>query len=100
MSLVMSSVVPLTIYCFTVGDGAGAVVGAVVGVATHHTPSCQPACPQIPMPFLPPSPPLGKWFGLGTVTLLLGLLLFNAPVLLPALRKAAAETAGGRAKKE
>ncbi|PRW20703.1 TVP38 TMEM64 family membrane slr0305 isoform A [Chlorella sorokiniana] len=35
MSLVMSSVVPLTIVCFT-----------------------------IPFPFLPPSPPLGQWFGL------------------------------------
>lgn len=37
------------------------------------------------MPFLPPSPPLGQLFGLGAATLLLGLMLFNSPVLLPAL---------------
>lgn len=44
--------------------------------------------PQIPLPFLPPSPPLSRLFGIGTLTLLAGLMCFNAPLWLPAARQA------------
>jgi hypothetical protein len=40
-------------------------------------------CLQIPLPYLPAAPPLGPLFLLGTVVLLAGLLVFNAPLWLP-----------------
>lgn len=43
----------------------------------------------LPLPFLPPAPPLGTLFGLGTAVLLSGLMLFNAPLWLPALQRQA-----------
>lgn len=72
MSLTMSAIVPFTILAFTV-----------------------------PLPFLPPAPPLGPLFALGAGVLLAGLMLFNAPVWLPALSQSlkqwAASDGGGRA---
>lgn len=51
------------------------------------------------MPFLPAAPPLGPLFALGTLTLLGGLGLFNAPLWMPAMQRAlkaaAAEEPGG-----
>ena len=51
------------------------------------------------MPHLPAAPPLGPLFALGTLVLLGGLVLFNAPLWLPALSRAAkawvADNGGG-----
>ena len=58
MSLVMSLVVPCTIFMFTQ-----------------------------PLPFLDPAPPLGPNFLLGVATLFSGLLTYNSSQWLPALRK-------------
>ncbi|PSC68097.1 CRT (chloroquine-resistance transporter)-like transporter [Micractinium conductrix] len=70
MSLTMSAIVPVTVLAFTV-----------------H------------MPHLPAAPPLGPLFALGTLVLLGGLVLFNAPLWLPALSRAAkawvADNGGG-----
>ncbi|KAL3138700.1 hypothetical protein ABBQ32_006454 [Trebouxia sp. C0010 RCD-2024] len=57
-TLVMSSMVPLTIFVFTLS-----------------------------LPYLPPAPPLGPNFWLGTVVLVVGLLTFNSPQWRPALQK-------------
>ena len=98
MSLAMSAIVPCTIWAFTVSAlrvarGAARLrEAALLEVLTGLFPS---ACPQIPMPFLPPSPPLGPAFGLGTATLLTGLLLFNSPLLWPALLRWTASWARG-----
>lgn len=59
MSLTMSAIVPLTILAF----------------ATN-------------LPFLPPAPPLGPCFLLGTVGLFAGLLLFNAALWIPTVVQA------------
>ncbi|KAL3155525.1 hypothetical protein ABBQ38_011076 [Trebouxia sp. C0009 RCD-2024] len=57
-TLVMSSMVPLTIFVFTLS-----------------------------LPYLPPAPPLGPNFWVGTVVLVVGLLTFNSPQWRPALQK-------------
>ena len=57
-TLVMSSMVPLTIFAFTLS-----------------------------LPYLPPAPPLGPNFWVGTVVLVVGLLTFNSPQWRPALQK-------------
>lgn len=56
-TLVMSSIVPLTIFIFTLS-----------------------------LPYLPPAPPLGPNFWVGTVMLLVGLLTFNSPQWRPMLQ--------------
>ncbi|KAK9809203.1 hypothetical protein WJX72_011262 [[Myrmecia] bisecta] len=58
MSLVMSTIVPLTIWSFT-----------------------------LPLPYLPAAPALGTNFILGTGVLMAGLLTYNSPQWLPALRE-------------
>lgn len=58
MSLVMSCVVPITIFVFT-----------------------------CPLPLLDPAPPLGPNFGLGVAVLFGGLLTYNSAQWLPMLRK-------------
>lgn len=57
-TLVMSSMVPLTIFAFTLS-----------------------------LPYLPPAPPLGPNFWAGTVVLVVGLLTFNSPQWRPVLQK-------------
>ena len=70
MSLTMSAIVPLTVMAFAA-----------------------------PLPFLPPSPPLGPLFVLGTTFLLGGLLMYNAPLWLPAAMKASRAWATAAASK-
>lgn len=58
MSLVMSCVVPLTLFAFTQ-----------------------------PLPYLAPAPPLGPSFLAGVFVLMAGLMAYNGQLLAPALRK-------------
>lgn len=58
LSLTLALVIPMTIWAFT-----------------------------FPLPYLTPAPPLGSNFILGVVILLAGLITYNAPSWLPALRK-------------
>lgn len=111
MSLTMSSIVPLTIYAFTSKPHRRPCLlppwgGALSCCAASPRPDPQltpppPArrAPAVPMPFLPAAPPLGPLFALGTLILLSGLGLFNAPLWMPALTRAlkaaAAEEPGG-----
>ena len=57
-TLVMSSVVPMTIFAFTLS-----------------------------LPYLPPAPPLGPNFWAGTAVLVAGLFTFNSPQWRPVLQK-------------
>ena len=57
-TLVMSSVVPMTIFAFTLS-----------------------------LPYLPPAPPLGPNFWIGTAVLVAGLFTFNSPQWRPVLQK-------------
>lgn len=66
MSLTMSAIVPVTILAFTIS-----------------------------LPYLPPAPPLGPLFAVGAAVLLAGLLLFNAPVWLPAFSQSLKQWAAG-----
>ncbi len=57
-TLVMSSIVPTTIFAFTLS-----------------------------LPYLPPAPPLGSNFWVGTAVLVAGLFTFNSPQWRPVLQK-------------
>lgn len=58
LSLTLASIIPLTIWAFT-----------------------------LPLPFLDPAPPIGANFIVGTAILLIGLFTYNSPLWWPALKR-------------